>query len=70
MFGESLLDVFRLGVLLNTFKEEHCGRSRATFAIGNQETYEFIDDNSAINIGETNYLNNINVIANNAYVCN
>ena len=68
IFGESLLDAFVLGVISNTFKKEPCGGSVASFAIGNQETYELIDYNPALYIGETNYVNDISVFANNANV--
>ena len=66
MFGESLLDSLKLDVISNAFKKEYCGRSAASFVIVNQETYEFIGDNPAIGIGETNYAGNINVIAHSA----
>ena len=69
MFGESLLKLFKLGVISNACKKEHCGRSVASFVIGNQETYDFIDDNPSVYIGETNYVNDISVIANNPNVC-
>ena len=48
MFGGSLLDLFKLGVTSNASTKEHCGRSIASFMIGNEETYEFIGDNSAV----------------------
>ena len=52
----------------NAFKKDHCGRSVANFVIGNQEINEFIGDNynSAVDIGETNYV--ISVMANNTNV--
>ena len=67
MFGESLLDLFKLDVISNVFKKEHCDRSAESFVIGNQETYEFIDNNPIIYIGKTN-VNDISVIANNINV--
>ena len=70
MFGESLFDLYKLGVISNVFKKEHCSRSAASFVIiiiGNQETYEFIDNNPIIYIGKTN-VNDISVIANNLHV--
>ena len=72
MFGESLLDLFKLGIIPNVFKKDHCDRSVASFviAIGRQEIYEFIGGNysSAVYIGATNYVNDISIMANNPNV--
>ena len=48
IFGESLLAIFKHGVISNAFKKEHCDRSVASLAIGNQERYEFVDGNHTI----------------------
>ena len=37
----------------------------ATFAVGTQKVFDFIDDNPCVNILETNYINDINVIGSN-----
>ena len=69
MFSGSLLDLFKLGVTSNASKKEHCGRSIASFIIGNEETYEFIGDNLAVYIGQAHCVNDVSVIANNPNVC-
>ena len=68
MFGESLLELFKLGGISRVFKQ-HCSRSVASFVISDQETYEFVGDNPDIYIRETNYVSNITLIANNPNVC-
>ena len=70
MLGELLLDLFELGPQSSFLNVFDITPSLASFLIDNQGICEFIGDNynSAVYIGDTNYVNDITVMANNPRV--
>ncbi|MRR17920.1 MAG: GNAT family N-acetyltransferase [Deltaproteobacteria bacterium] len=62
-FSDGLVDLIKKGVVDNTQKTINRHKSVASFCMGHKETYEFIDDNPAIEFRPIDYTNNIMVIA-------
>lgn len=63
MLTDSMITLIECGAVDNSRKPIHTGRSVATFAIGSQKMYDYIDDNPAVEILPVNYVNDPAVIA-------
>eukprot|EP01083_Nonionella_stella_P166087 554210_1 len=68
MFGDSMLSLFESGAITNAMKAEHPGKTVASFVIGSEKVFDFINDNPSVNMLETNYVNDISVIGSNPNV--
>lgn len=60
-----LADLMRRGVVDNTRKRQHSGRSVFTFAMGDEALYEYIDGNPLLEAHPVEYVNDPAVIAGN-----
>lgn len=58
-FGDGIVDLIKKGVVDNSKKTLIRNKSVASFCMGSKETYEFIDDNPAIEFRPIDYTNNI-----------
>lgn len=63
MLGDGLIDLMEKGVIDNSMKNRNRGKLVASFCMGTQKTYEYIDDNPAILFKEIDYTNSPLVIA-------
>ncbi len=63
LLTDGIVDLIRRGVVDNTRKTLNLGKTVASFCMGKRETYEFIDDNPAIELRTIDYTNNPLVIA-------
>ena len=68
MFGDSMLHLFETGAITNAHKKEHPGKTVSSFVIGTEKVFDFINDNPAVNLLETNYVNDVGVIGSNPNV--
>lgn len=66
LFSDSVIDLFEAGVLTGARKTLHPGKIVAGFMIGTRRLYEWANDNSAIELHRTEYVNNPFTIAQNA----
>jgi acyl-CoA hydrolase len=65
MFTECYVDLFEAGKLTNRKKSIDVGKSVCTFAMGSQRLYDFVDNNTAVEIRSCAYTNNPYVIMQN-----
>lgn len=65
MCSDGILDLIDRGVINNTLKKFHQGRSVCSFLIGTQKLYDYVNDNSAFFLLEADYVNNPTIIARN-----
>ncbi|MET0363351.1 MAG: acetyl-CoA hydrolase/transferase C-terminal domain-containing protein [Sphingobium sp.] len=65
MMTPGLAALVRAGVVDNSAKQTHVGRSIFTFALGDQPLYDFLHDNPAVEAQPVDYVNNPFVIAQN-----
>ena len=63
LVSDGIVDLIKKGVIDNSRKTINRGKTVATFCMGNRETYEFLDDNPAIEFRTIDYTNNPLVIA-------
>jgi len=63
MFTDSMLALLECGAADNTAKPIHTGKTVASFALGAQGMYDYIDDNPAVEMLPVNYVNDPAVIA-------
>jgi 4-hydroxybutyrate CoA-transferase len=63
MISDGVVDLIKDGVVNNANKPIHTGRSTASFALGSQRLYSFLDDNCAIVFKCSSYVNEISRIA-------
>lgn len=68
MFCDSMVDLYRAGVITNERKKVHPGKSVVTFTFAGRSTYDFIDDNPAVEFLPVDYVNDPRVIAQNDHV--
>jgi acyl-CoA hydrolase/GNAT superfamily N-acetyltransferase len=62
-FSDGIADLMKKGVIDNTKKAINRNKSVASFCMGHKETYEFINDNPAIEFRTIDYTNNAMIIA-------
>ena len=65
MFTDSMVDLLNCGAANNSKKQIHRGKTVATFAMGSQKIYDFINDNPCMEILPVEYVNDPAVIAQN-----
>jgi len=65
MMTSGMVKLAKAGVITGKYKKTHPGKMVATFAMGTQELYDFIDDNPAVAIMDGGYVNDPYVIAQN-----
>ncbi|MBD3948718.1 acetyl-CoA hydrolase/transferase family protein [Tuanshanicoccus lijuaniae] len=63
MLPDKLVDLVELGVVTNTQKEIHVGKSVATFAIGTQRLYDFMNNNPDVVMIPCNQTNALTELA-------
>ena len=68
MFGDAMLGLFEKGVITGAKKTQHPGKVCASFVIGSQQLYDFVNDNPRVNLLESNYINDVATIASNPNV--
>lgn len=62
LMSDGIMELFEKGVITGTRKETRPGRMVATFALGSQRLYDFIDGNPALDFVGVNWVNNPRVI--------
>jgi len=65
LLTDGIVDLMKRGVVDNSCKSLNRGKAVATFCMGRKSTYEYIDDNPAIEFMPIEYTNNPLVIARN-----
>lgn len=65
MFSDGVVELIEAGVITNKRKTLHPGKLVATFLMGSQKLYDFIDDNPSVYMASADYTNNPYVIAKN-----
>ena len=65
MCSDGILPLIEKGVINNSNKKVHPGRSVCSFVLGTQRLYQHIDDNPSFFVLEADYVNNPTVIARN-----
>eukprot|EP00002_Diphylleia_rotans_P024238 TRINITY_DN4777_c0_g1_i1.p1 TRINITY_DN4777_c0_g1~~TRINITY_DN4777_c0_g1_i1.p1 ORF type:complete len:464 (-),score=104.94 TRINITY_DN4777_c0_g1_i1:96-1487(-) len=65
MFSEGVVDLVRRGVINNRMKNIMPGKMVASFLIGSQELYDFVDDNPVLDMLPSNWVNDPAVIKQN-----
>lgn len=68
MFSDGLLPLLESGVVNNSLKHSHPGKTIATFVMGTRRLYDFIDNNPGIALLDCQYVNNTSVIKKNPKV--
>ncbi|MFN8847953.1 MAG: acetyl-CoA hydrolase/transferase family protein [Bdellovibrionales bacterium] len=68
MWSNHALNLIRSGVVTNSRKKVHPGKTVAAFVTGNRDLFDFIDDNPSTIFLEASYVNQPNVIARNPKV--
>lgn len=63
LMSDGLVELMKAGVIDNSKKSIDRGKAVATFCMGRQETYEFLNDNPAVEFRTVDYTNNPLVIA-------
>ena len=59
MFSDGFMDLFEKGVLNNSKKTLHPGKTIASFCLGSEKLYEFVDNNPSIEFHPTEYTNDL-----------
>ena len=68
MFSDGILPLIEKGVINGKQKKEKNGLIIGSFAMGSQNLYDFIDDNPLVQMMESSYVNNTDVIRRNPKV--
>jgi acyl-CoA hydrolase/GNAT superfamily N-acetyltransferase len=63
LLTDGIIDLMRKGVIDNTKKNTDCGKTIASFCMGKKNTYDYIHENSNIELRTISYTNNPLVIA-------
>jgi acyl-CoA hydrolase/RimJ/RimL family protein N-acetyltransferase len=63
LISDGIVDLMKKGVVNNSKKNINRGKTIATFCMGNKETYEYLNDNPAIEFRSVEYTNNPLIIA-------
>ncbi len=69
MFSDGFMELVDRGVINNARKSIHRGHTVASFCIGSQELYDYVDDNPAVEFRPTEYTNDPYVIAQHDNMC-
>jgi acyl-CoA hydrolase len=65
MLTDAYLDLVKMGVITNARKTLHQGKIVASFCLGSQELYDFVDNNPMVAFHPTEYTNNYLIISQN-----
>lgn len=65
LLSDGIVKLMKKGVVNNTKKSHNPGKTIASFCMGSRETYDFLDENPAIEFKRIDYTNNPLVIARN-----
>lgn len=65
MMTSGMVELAKLGVVNGSKKTLHKGKIVCTFALGNKELYDFLDDNPSVLVMDGHYVNDPNTIAKN-----
>ncbi len=65
MFSDGFMDLVEKGVLNNSRKTIHPGKTIASFCLGSKKLYDFVDNNPSIEFHPTEYTNDPFIIAKN-----
>jgi len=65
MFSDGVIDLIESGVINCKYKKSVKGRALATFLVGSQRLYDFVDDNPFIEMRESSFVNDTAVIRKN-----
>ena len=65
MFSDGIIDLVESGIITNRKKTLHNGKIIATFCMGTQRLYDFVDDNPLIEFHPCDYTNDPFIIAKN-----
>ncbi len=68
MFSTGILPLVRNGVITGEYKEVDRGKIVSCFVMGNQDLYDFVDDNPTISMREAAYTNDTAIIRRNPKV--
>lgn len=68
MWTDPLLPLLEKGVVTNSLKKVHPGKTLATFVVGSEKVFSFLNDNPSCIMLEATYVNQPNVIARNPKV--
>jgi 4-hydroxybutyrate CoA-transferase len=68
MWSDGVLELIKSGVIDNSLKTIHPGKTVAGFAIGTRELYDFMNDNPSVLHLDIGYVNNPSIIARNETV--
>jgi acyl-CoA hydrolase len=63
LLTDGIVELMKLGVVDNSRKDLNRGKTVAAFCMGRRETYEYLNDNPAIEFRQVNYTNNPTVLA-------
>jgi acyl-CoA hydrolase/GNAT superfamily N-acetyltransferase len=63
LLTDGIVELMKAGVVDNSRKELNRGKTVAAFCMGKRETYEFLNDNPAVEFRPVNYTNNPTVLA-------
>ncbi len=65
LLSDGLVNLMKSGVVTNRNKTHNPGKTVASFCMGSRETYDFLDDNPAVEFKRIDYTNNPLVISRN-----
>ncbi|MBI4817322.1 MAG: acetyl-CoA hydrolase/transferase family protein [Deltaproteobacteria bacterium] len=65
MFSDHIVDLVDAGVITNKKKRVHAGRTVASFVFGTRKTYDFVDDNLAVEMHPCDRTNDTAIIREN-----
>lgn len=65
MFSDGVVELVEAGVITNTRKTLHPSKMVATFLMGSQKLYDYIDDNPTVYMASADYTNDPYIIAKN-----
>lgn len=68
MFSDGLIDLVEKGAVTGKFKRVHPGKVVATFVVGSQRVFDFLDDNPLVAMLDAAYVNDTAVIRRNPRV--
>lgn len=68
MFSDGLIDLVRAGVITNSQKEVHRGRTSTSFVAGTKKLFDFVDENLNVEFHPCDRTNNTSLIARNPKV--
>jgi acyl-CoA hydrolase len=65
MFSDGVIDLILKDVINGNYKGVNPGRALATFLMGSQRLYDYVDDNPFVEMRSSDYVNDVSVIKEN-----